>query len=62
LQIVHEGKSVFSYESGYSDIESKRGMNQDTPLSIMSLSKSFTANTMLHLEETTHFDLDKPII
>lgn len=62
MQIVSDGKTFFTYESGYSHIESRKRMNQDSLSSIMSLTKSFTANALLHLAEHTYFKLDTPIV
>lgn len=62
LQMVSKGRTVFTYEDGYSHIESKKRINQDSISSIMSLTKSFTATALLHLEEHTYFTLDTPII
>ncbi|WP_404450231.1 beta-lactamase family protein [Sutcliffiella horikoshii] len=62
LHIVSDGESIFTFDYGYSNIELKKAMQQDTVSSIMSISKSFTAIAMLHLEENTEFNLDTPII
>ncbi|MBM0066797.1 serine hydrolase domain-containing protein [Alkalicoccobacillus gibsonii] len=62
LQIVSDCKSNFTYEYGVSNIDLKKPMKQDTISSIMSLSKSFTALAMLHLEENNDFNLDTPVI
>lgn len=62
LHLVSDGVSIFTFDYGYSNIELKKPMHQDTVSSIMSISKSFTAIALLHLEENTNFNLDTPII
>ncbi|UCZ54918.1 beta-lactamase family protein [Bacillus shivajii] len=62
LHIVSDGDSIFTFDYGYSNIELKKPMQQDTVSSIMSISKSITALAMLHLEENSDFNLDTPII
>lgn len=62
LQLVFEGKSFYQYNHGYSNLELKNLINQDSVHSIMSITKSFAAMAMLHLEETTHFNIDTPIV
>lgn len=62
LQIVSDGDIIYTFNYGYSNLESKKPIQQGTVSSIMSISKSITAMAMLHLEENTYFNLDTPII
>lgn len=61
LQIVSQGEVILTKDYGYGNIESQKPMKQDSVSSIMSITKSFTAIAMLHLEEHTNFSIDMPI-
>ena len=62
LQMVSKGETIFTFNYGYSNIDLKKPMKEDTLNSIMSISKSFTGVAMLHLEENMDFNIDTPII
>lgn len=62
LHIVSDGGSILTFDYGYSSIELKKPMKQDTVSSIMSISKSFTGIAMLHLEENNDYKIDTPIV
>src|SRR5699024_11956341 len=62
LQMVSKGETIFTFNYGYSNIDLKKPMKEDTLNSIISISKSFTEVEKLHLEENMDFNIDTPII
>ena len=61
ISVCLEGKEVFSYSSGYADIENKIHMNCDKLLYIYSCSKVTTVVAALQLYEKGLFKLDDPL-
>ena len=59
--VCHDGKEVFRYSSGYSDLENKIKMNGSELLNIYSTSKVCTVTAALQLYEKGYFLLDDPV-
>lgn len=61
VKVCLEGKEVFSYTSGYADVENKIPMTLDHYLNIYSCSKVATVTAALQLYEQGKFLLDDPL-
>ncbi len=59
--VVHDGEVIFTKSYGYSNIERKESLTNDTQFYIASTTKSFTALTASILEEKDLLDLDKSL-
>src|SRR5690625_4282625 len=61
--IIADGEMIYAQGFGTPDLENPYAMvTPDAVFSIQSITKSFTASPLVHLEETTSFSLDTPII
>lgn len=61
INVYRDNKKVFSYSSGYADIENKIPMTDDKLLNIYSCSKPVTVTAALQLYEKGYFLLDDPL-
>lgn len=61
ISVRIENKEVFSYQSGYSDVENKTPMTSDKLFNIYSCSKVATVTAGLQLYERGYFLLDDPL-
>ena len=61
LKVCLEGKEVFSYTSGYADVENKIPMTLDHYVNIYSCSKVATVTAALQLYEQGKYQLDDPL-
>jgi len=61
VRVCLEGKEVFSYTSGYADVENKIPMTLDHYINIYSCSKVATVTAALQLYERGMFLLDDPL-
>lgn len=61
VKVCIEGKEVFSYTSGYADVENKIPMTLDHYVNIYSCSKVATVTAALQLYEQGKFLLDDPL-
>ena len=61
VKVCLEGKEVFSYTSGYADVEKKIPMTLDHYINIYSCSKVATVTAALQLYEQGKFLLDDPL-
>ena len=61
VSVYHEGKEVFKYSAGFSDLENKTPMNGSELLNMYSCSKVITVTAALQLYEKGFFLLDEPI-
>ena len=61
VKVCLEGKEVFSYTSGYADVENKIPMTLDHYLNLYSCSKVATVTAALQLYEQGKFRLDDPL-
>ena len=61
VKVCLEGKEVFSYTSGYADVENKIPMTLDHYVNIYSCSKVATVTAALQLYEQGKFLLDDPL-
>lgn len=61
VKVCLEGKEVFSYTSGYADVENKIPMTLDHYVNIYSCSKVATVTAALQLYEKGKFLLDDPL-
>lgn len=61
IAIVRDGKVVFTKGYGYSNLGKKQLMTKDTPITIGSVSKIFTAFAVMQLKETGKLDLNEDI-
>lgn len=61
IQVCIEGKEVFSYNSGYADVENQIPMTNDHYINIYSCSKVATVTAALQLYEQGKFLLDDPL-
>ena len=61
ISVCKEGKEIFCYESGYSDIENKIPMTTDSLIYIYSCSKPTTVTAALQLYENGYYSLDDPL-
>lgn len=61
ISVCIENKEVFSYQSGYSDVENKTPMTSDKLFNIYSCSKVATVTAGLQLYERGYFLLDDPL-
>ncbi len=61
ISVYKDGKNVFKYSCGYSDIESKKPMVGDEMLYLWSCSKVITVTAALQLFEKGVFLLDDPL-
>lgn len=59
--IVHKGELVYTYNSGFADLNTRRPITSDTIFRIMSISKTFTAVALMQLWEQGKFQLDDPV-
>lgn len=59
--VYYHGKEVFSYQSGYSDLEQRLPMTPEHLLNIYSCSKVATVTAALQLYEKGLFQLDDPV-
>ena len=59
--VYHRGKEVFSYQSGYADLENEVDMTTEHLLNIYSCSKVVTVVAALQLYEKGLFGLDDPV-
>lgn len=61
IRVYQDGKEVFRYQSGYSDLEKKIKMNGDELFNIYSCSKVATVTAALQLYEQGYFLLSDPL-
>ena len=61
ISVCLKGKEVFSYQSGYSDLENRTPMTEDKLFNIYSCSKVTTVTAALQLYERGLFLLDDPL-
>ncbi len=61
ISICVENKEVFTYQSGYEDVENKIKMSSDKLFNIFSCSKPITVTAALQLYEKGYFLLDDPL-
>ena len=61
MTVYYKNERVFSYSSGFSDVENKQRMQGDELLNIYSCSKVATVTAALQLYEKGFFLLDSPI-
>lgn len=61
IAVVREGKIVFVKGYGYAHLGKKVEMTEDTPVTIGSLSKVFTAFAVMQLKEAGKLDLDEDV-
>ena len=61
ISVCIDGKEVFSYQSGYADLENKIPMTNDHLLNIYSCTKVATVTAALQLYEQGYFLLDDPL-
>lgn len=61
ISICIENKEVFSYQSGYADVENKVAMTGDKLFNIYSCSKVATVTAAMQLYEKGYFLLDDPL-
>lgn len=61
ISIRLDGKEIFSYQAGYSDIESKEKMTADKLFNMYSCTKPVTVTAALQLFEKGYFLLDDPL-
>lgn len=61
VSIYHNGKEVFNYSSGFSNVEDRIPMNGGKMLNIYSTSKPCTVTAALQLYEKGYFLLDDPL-
>ena len=59
--VYYKGKEIFTYASGYADIENKIPMSTDKYINIYSCTKVTTAVSVLQLSEKRYFSLDDPL-
>lgn len=59
--IVHQGKLIYTFNTGFADIKTRTPVTSDTVFRIMSISKTFTAVALMQLWEQGKFQLDDPI-
>lgn len=60
-RVTYKNEPVFSYVSGYCDIESKKAMQKDMLYNMYSATKPITCAAALKLFEQGKFDLDDPV-
>ena len=61
VRVCIEGKEVFSYTSGYADVENKVPMTLDHYINLYSCTKVATVTSALQLYEQGKFLLDDPL-
>lgn len=61
ISVYKDNKEVFSYQTGYADLENKIPMTADKLFNIYSCSKVTTVAAALHLYERGFFLLDDPV-
>lgn len=61
ISVCVENKEVFSYQSGYENVEKKKKMSSDKLFNIFSCSKPVTVTAALQLYERGFFLLDDPL-
>lgn len=61
ISVCIDNKEVFSYQSGYSDLENKKPMTEDKLFNIYSCTKVATAVAGMQLYEKGYFLLDDPL-
>lgn len=61
VAIAHKGKLILNRGYGYADLESSKKMQADHIFRIASHSKSFTATAIMHLQERSLVDIDRPV-
>ena len=61
MTVYYKNERVFSYSSGFSDVENKQRMQGDELLNIYSCSKVATVTAALQLYEKGFFLLDSPV-
>ncbi len=59
--IVHNSELVYTFNYGFADIKTQTPVTSDTVFRIMSISKTFTAVSLMQLWEQGKFQLDDPI-
>lgn len=61
IAVVNDGKLAWSFVYGRATVEPDQPMRPDMAMWAASITKSIFATYVMHLVETEHFDLDKPI-
>lgn len=61
LIVMKDGRIVFKKSYGFADLESRRPATSDTIFGLASLTKTFTALTLLTLVDRGLIDLDSPV-
>ncbi|MEM6807053.1 MAG: serine hydrolase domain-containing protein, partial [Bacteroidota bacterium] len=61
LLIAENGEIVFNRSIGYASFEEQIELSNDTPMPISSLTKSFTAMSIMMLAERQLLQLDEPV-
>lgn len=59
--VVSNGKLILSGGKGYTDVEKKTPVNNQSAFRIASMSKSFTAMAILHLRDAGKLNLNDPV-
>lgn len=59
--IVHRGELIYTHNTGFADIRTRRPITSDTIFRIMSISKTFTAVAVMQLYERGKLGLDDPV-
>ncbi|HHT27376.1 MAG TPA: beta-lactamase family protein [Firmicutes bacterium] len=62
MALVEDYQLVWLKAYGYADVEQKRPLTVDTPMSVQSISKAVTAWGVMHLVDHGELDLDAPIV
>lgn len=60
VTVAKDGRIVWEDAAGWADRERRIPASPDTPYSLASISKPFTATAVMKLVETGHLDLDRP--
>lgn len=61
ISIVSKGEKILSKGLGKLNANSAIDVTPDTIFSIMSITKSFTASALVHLQENAEFELNQPV-
>ena len=61
IAVTSKGLQIYSNSYGFSDIKLKEKVNNQTLIQIGSITKSFTAISLMQLYDSGKFDLHKPV-
>lgn len=59
--IAHNGRPIYQQTFGYADLSTKENLTLNTPFELASVSKTFTATTILKLDEQGKLSIDEPV-